>query len=216
MPRKNLILLVAGLLALTACSRPLSDAYTTQTSVVPMTVTTTPDIEAAAEPIIIGGAGFTVHAVGAVNQPAFDAAWAAVLDTLNRYLEAAVLTPLRSGGPAGDLAPFFTPLSVARVTTAGPDRGAFIDEGLAPATDLRRVTAVATLSGVAGSDAVMSVVSAVLDLRLAGRVKGAPLSVIRTGELVLLPEGGTWRIDAWDLRVVRTLSGGTTTTEAKT
>lgn len=210
MPRRNLYLLVAGLVVLAACARPVSEAFTTQTSGGTSQVVEVP------QPITIGGAGFVVHTSGKVDQDGFDASWAAVLDTLNRYLEAAVLTPLRSGGPAGELAPFFTPGSVARVTGAGPDRAVFIDEGLAPATELRRVKAQATLYALAAPDAVMSVVSAELDLRLTGLVNGAPLTVSRTGELVLLLEPGGWRIDAWDLRVIRTLAGVTTTTAAKT
>jgi hypothetical protein len=217
MPRRNLYLLVAGLVALTACARPHSEAFTTQTPTVPTLATTMPaGVVEPPPPIIFGGAGFTVHATGRVDQQAFDASWAAVLDMLNRYLEAAVLTPLRSGGPAGDLVPFFTPPSVAKVTSPGPDRAAFIDEGLAPVAELRRVRAVATLTALAEPDAVMSLVSAELDLRLTGLVNGAPLTLVRTGELVLLLDRGAWRIDAWDLKVTRTLARVTTTTAAKT
>ena len=224
MPRQKLNLLVAGLLLLSACSEPVSHAFTTQT--------TTPTTEASApttavplqvaqppppadEPIVITGAGFDLHTAGRVGQVAFDAAWVGVLQTLNRYLEEAVLKPLRSGGPAGDLAPLFTPLSGPHVTTLGPNRAAFIDEGLAPATDLRKDAGVARLTALAGADGVMSVVAAVVDLKLSGRVNGEPFFLERAGELVLMPEGGTWRIDAWDLKVTRRLAQATTTTVAR-
>ena len=222
MPRRNLILLVAGLVLLTGCSEPVSHAFTTQatTTQAPAPTTTTP-LEAAQtpvradEPIVITGAGFDLHTAGRVGQAAFDAAWAGVLQTLNRYLEEAVLTPLRTGGPAGDLTPLFTPLSVAHVMTVGDNRAAFIDEGLAPATDLRKDAAVARLTALAGADGAMSVVTADLDLKLSGLVNGAPLFLERAGELVLVPEGGTWRIDAWDLKVTRRLAQATTTTTAR-
>ena len=222
MPRRNLILLVAGLVLLTGCSEPVSHAFTTQatTTQAPAPTTTAP-VEAAQapvradEPIVITGAGFDLHTAGRVGQAAFDAAWAGVLQTLNRYLEEAVLTPLRTGGPAGDLTPLFTPLSVAHVMTVGANRAAFIDEGLAPATDLRKDAAVARLTALAGADGAMSVVTADLDLRLSGLVNGAPLVLERAGELVLVPEGGTWRIDAWDLKVTRRLAQTTTTTTAR-
>lgn len=206
MPRRKHLLLVAGFVALTACSRPFSAAYTTQT-------TRAPARAGGSGAIAIGGAGFAVRAAGEVDRAAIDGAWAAVLDTLNRYLDTAVLTPLRSGGPAGDLAPLFTTVSVGRVAgpTATPDRYVFIDEGLPPAADVREVGGVATLTGLAGLDKALSVVSAELDLRLSGRINGAPFSLVRTGELVLLPEGGTWRIDAWDIKVTRTTAGVTTT-----
>lgn len=213
MPRRNLYLLVAGFVVLAACARPLSEAYTTQTTTGRQSVATA--VDGGSDSLTIGGTGFVVHTAGDVDQRGFDASWAAVLDTLNRYLDAAVLTPLRSGGPAGDLTPFFTPLSVARVMSIGPDRGAFIDEGLPPVTELRRQAGVATLTGLAGPDSVLSIVSAQLDLRLTGRVDGAPLTVVRTGELILLLDGPTWRIDAWDLKVTRTVAGVTTSTTVR-
>jgi hypothetical protein len=74
---------------------------------------------------------------------------------------------------------------------------------------------VAGLTALAGTDGTVSVVTAGLDLRLIGHVAGAPVTVVRTGELVLVPEGSTWRIDAYDLRVVRTLAEDTTTTTVR-
>lgn len=215
MQRRKPLLPVAGLVLLAACSRPPSHAFTTQRSTTPESTTTiapAPD-----QPIAITGRGFELLAVAPVGQAASDAAWAGVLDTLNRYLQSAVLTPLRSGAPAGDLSPFFTTLVAGRVVAGGPDRAAFIDEAVAPvpATDVRSEAAVATLTALAGDDGVMSVVSADLELRLTGRVDGVPLTVLRTGELVLLPEGGIWRIDAWDLKVTRTLAHAVTTTTAR-
>ena len=217
MLRRKPILLAAGFLLLAGCSRPVSEAYTTQTPLTTEAPATTspppsePEAAAPAEPIAISGAGFELHAASPATQAAIDAAWAGVLQTLNRYLEAGVLTPLRTGGPAGDLSPLFTPLAVSQVMAVGPDRAAFIDEGLAPATDLRPHASVAKLSALIGPDGVMTVVTAALDLRLTGRIMESPVTVARRGDLVLLPEGGTWRIDAWDLTVTRTLAESVTT-----
>jgi hypothetical protein len=215
MPRRTLIL-VAGLVVLAGCTRPSAAAFTTQ--VAPTTVAavvTSTTVAPAPEAIVFTGAGFDLHTAGRVPTAAFNAAWAGALDTLNRYLDAAVLIPLRSGGPAGDLTPLFTPPAAAKVTVAGPDRSAFIDEGLPPLSDVRKHTAVARLTALAGSDGAMSVITAVLDLRLTGHIGGAPVAVQRTGELVLMPEGGVWRIDAYELKVLRSLDERTTTTTVR-
>jgi hypothetical protein len=215
MPRRIPLLLLIGLLALTACGGTPSHAYTTQTTRPPATVETPILTVSPPVPVRITGAGFDVHTAGKVGQQEFDAAWAGVLDTLNRYLEAGVLKPLRTGGPADDLAPFFSGPAAERVEPGGPDRFAFIDENLPPVSDVHQENAVATLTALAGTDGIMSVVTAQLDLQLVGHVAGAPVSVVRTGELVLMPEGGVWRIDAYDIKVTRTMADDETTTTVR-
>lgn len=197
-------MLVAGIALFTACSSHLSPAYSNHVSGAP---------EPSDRPIAITGAGFDMEAAGNVSRATSDATWAGVLDTLNHYLDAATLTPLSTGGPAGDLAPLFMSAAADRVTK-GPDRAALIDEGLPSTNDLKSDAAVATLTALAGSDGVVSVVSAALDLRLSGQANGAPVKVSRSGDLVLLPEGGTWKIDGYDIRASRTVGDAVTTTTA--
>jgi len=161
----------------------------------------------------ITGAGYDLHAAGDVSQAASGDAWAGALATLNRYLQLGILTPLRSGGPAGPLAPYFTAEAGGRVSSPGAERAAFVDEGLPPATVIRQDKAVATLAGLAGADGVMAVVTARLDLRVTAQIDGSPVVIVRTGELVLVPEGGRWKIDAFDISVKRdSAEVGTTTT----
>lgn len=223
MPRRTL-LLVAGLALLMGCSRPSSQASGNAVSTDQTSTTQSPVVTTAApvvpppspEPIHFTGDAFDLHAATEVPPTrSYDAAWAGVLDTLNRYLEAAVLGPLRTGGPAGDLTPLFTPPAAARVMAVGPDRFAFIDENLPPLTEVRKERAVAGLTGLAGTDGVMSVVTAGLDLRLIGHINGAPVTVVRTGELVFVPDRGAWRIDAYDITVTRTQADDTTTTTVR-
>jgi hypothetical protein len=209
-------LLVAGLVVLTGCSRSTSHAYTTQTTTTQAPAVATPVLPVAPpSPIAFTAAAFDLHTAGPVSPADFDAAEAGVLDTLNRYLNAAVLTPLRSGGPAGDLTPLFTRPAVDRVMAVGPDRFAFIDENLPPVSDLREEAAVAGMTALAGEDGALSVITAGLDLRLVGHIDGEPVSVVRTGELVLVPDGGAWRIDAYDISVTRSRAGGATTTTVR-
>ncbi|MDQ2826584.1 MAG: hypothetical protein M3Y04_06465, partial [Actinomycetota bacterium] len=97
----------------------------------------------------------------------------------------------------------------------GADRAAFTDEGLPPATRIRSDAGVATLAALAGPDGSISVVAARLDLRLRAEVDGASVTIVRTGDLILLPDGNLWRIDAYDLRVSRDSVAGFTTTTAR-
>ena len=210
---RRTFLLVAGVLLAAGCSRA-SPAFTTQTTLPPAPPPPTVSLPPP-PPIVFTGDAYDLHTASPVETTTFNATWAGVLDTLNRYLEAAILTPLRTGGPAGDLAPLFNPPALARVAPGGADRFAFIDENLPPVSDLRSERAVAGLTALAGQDGTVSVVTAGLDLRLIGHIAGAPVTVVRTGELVLMPEGPTWRIDAYDIKVVRTVAEDTTTTTAE-
>lgn len=209
--------LVAGLVLAAGCTHASSTALTTPTTLPQPTVPPSAYVLAVPPPapIAFTGDAYDLHTAGDVSTATFNATWAGVLDTLNRYLEAAVLTPLRTGGPAGDLAPLFNRPAYERVAPGGADRFAFIDENLPPVSDLRSERSVAGLTALAGRDGAVSVVTAGLELRLIGHIAGAPVTVVRTGELVLMPGGGTWRIDAYDIRVVRTIAEDTTTTTAE-
>ena len=208
---------VIGLLLAVGCSRPSSATFTAQTTIPPTSVPVAapPPPTPILTPIAFTGDAFDLHTAGPPTNASYDATWFGVLETLNRYLEAAVVTPLRTGGPAGDLTPLFNRPALERVAPGGVDRFAFIDENLPPVSDLRSERSVAGLTALAGRDGKVSVVTAGLDLRLIGHIAGTPVTVVRTGELVLMPEGTTWRIDAYDIRVVRSVAQDTTVTTAE-
>jgi len=208
-----MVFLAIGLLLAAGCSRPSSATFTAQTTMPPMTVPVLP--LPPPPPIAFTGDAFDLHSAGPPTNASYDATWFGVLETLNRYLEAAILTPLRSGGPAGDITPLFNRPALERVAPGGVDRFAFIDENLPPVSDLRSERAVAGLTALAGRDGEVSVVTAGLDLHLVGHIGGTPVSVVRTGELVLMPEGTTWRIDAYDIQAIRTVAHDTTVTTAE-
>lgn len=156
----------------------------------------------------------TVGEVHAVRPPAPalpDEVRAKVTATLERYLADAVVGPLRSGQPAGDLAPVFTAPALSRLN--GPDRAALVDEGLPRAPGLRSEAALVRLDALAGADQAPAVVTAAMELRL--QTGGLdPVAIVRTGDLVLVPDGDGWKVDGYDLRVSRDSadSGATTTT----
>ena len=162
--------------------------------------------------------GATVESVRLPAPPFPDDVRASVAATLDRYLREAVLGPLRSGGSAGDLEPVFTRPARARVE--GPDRAALVDEGLPAAGSVRAESATVGLAALAGADGATTVVTAAVDLRLeAGRRvpngDDDPITIARTGHLVLVPDGGGWKIDGYDIRTTREGGGGVTTTTAQ-
>ena len=190
--------LVAG-----ACSKGGSKGAAgraTPTTEVPVAIAfsvTSFDVEAAADPVA-GAAG---------------AAQDGILATLSRWLDEAVVRPLRSGQPAGDIGPFFTTPTRERVATT-PDRAAFVDEGIPPVSGVRPGTASLAMVALADPDGNIPVVAVHFDLTLGGMVEGTPLGVEHTGDLSMIQEGGAWLIDGYDVRSTRATEGATTTTTA--
>jgi hypothetical protein len=137
----------------------------------------------------------------------------AVQVTLERYLEDAVLAPLRSGGPAPDLGPLFTAETATRV--GGADRPALVSEGLPRAVGgVEGDVTTAAITPLQAGDQV-PLVAVAIDLRFHARdVEGATVNVAHQGELVLVPDGTTWKIGGYDMTAVRDTPAGTTTTTA--
>ena len=172
-----------------------------------------PPTEPPPAPIAWQITGGEVHAVRPPGPAMADDVRAKVTATLERYLADAVVGPLRSGQPAGDLGPVFTAPALGRVH--GPDRAALVDEGLPPATGLRSQAASAHVAALAGDDQAVTVVAAAITLHL--HTGGADsVAIVRTGDLVLVPDGDGWKIDGYDIRTTRdSADGGATTTTAR-
>ena len=128
---------------------------------------------------------------------------------LRRYLDDAILAPMRSGGPAPDLNSLFTAETAPRV--GGGDRAALVGEGMPGAGGGVEADAAnaAITPLVVGTE--VPVVVAQIDLRLRARdVEGAGVSVAHQGELTLVLENSTWRIGGYDMLATRdTPAGGT-------
>lgn len=137
----------------------------------------------------------------------------ATVALLQRYLDDAILAPLRSGGPAPDLGPLFTAETAPRIS--GGDRAAMVGEGMPKAQGgIESDAANATITPLKVGDQVPLVV-AEIDLHLRARdVEGSGVAVAQHGELLLVPEGSTWRIGGYDMRVTRDTPTGTTTSTA--
>jgi len=137
----------------------------------------------------------------------------ATVALLQRYLDDAILAPLRSGGPAPDLGPLFTAETAPRIGAG--DRAAMVGEGMPRAGGgVQADAANATITPFRVGDQVPLVI-AQIDLRLRARdVEGASVTVAHQGELTLVPEGSTWRIGGYDMLATRDTPAGTTTTTA--
>jgi len=137
----------------------------------------------------------------------------ATVALLQRYLDDAILAPLRSGGPAPDLGPLFTAETAPRIGAG--DRAAMVGEGMPRAGGgVQADAANATITPFRVGDDVPLVI-AQIDLRLRARdVEGASVTVAHQGELTLVPEGSTWRIGGYDMLATRDTPAGTTTTTA--
>jgi hypothetical protein len=137
----------------------------------------------------------------------------ATVALLQRYLDDAILAPMRSGGPAPDLGPLFTAETAPRIGAG--DRAAMVGEGMPRAGGgLEADAANATITPFRVGDQVPLVV-AQIDLRLRARdVEGASVTVAHQGDLVLVPEGSGWRIGGYDMLATRDTPAGTTTTTA--
>ncbi len=145
----------------------------------------------------------TVYKVGEAPDTIPDDVRNAVMATLTGYVNAATVTPLRKGAvdDAG-LATALAPAVAARL--AGPDRAVLVDEGLPKATSRVKVAATpVALTGLADGAGTVVVVTANVDATTTTKTAKGRLVIKRTGDLVLEPDNGTWKITGYTLNVVR-------------
>ncbi len=164
-------------------------------------------------PIAFTIASFDVEAAADPVAGAVDGARAGVEATFRRWLDEDVVAPLRSGQPAPDLRPIFTPGAGEHVSTTA-DRGAFVSEGLPPVSGLTAETALLDVSGLADLDGQIPVVNVYVQLKLQGKAQGTPVTVEHIGDISLVPDGDQWKIDSYDVRATRDTAGTVTTTKA--
>jgi hypothetical protein len=136
-----------------------------------------------------------------------------VNNLLDKYLNNAMLVPLKNGSPVGDLSQMFAGPALERA--AGPDRGALLDEGAGRLADVDVEDASAKLIALVGPNGV-AVLNAGIHVAVSGQTDAGPVAVERSGELRLAPEGEAWKIVGYDIRVDRATPEALTTTTAAT
>ena len=139
-----------------------------------------------------------------------------VLGTIRTYLDGAVIKPLRTGQPAGDLSTVFDAGTLARVT--GVDRGVMLEEGLPKVTgDITVVGKPVSFVGLGDQSGNLVLVTASVAFTVDGAVSGvkAPLHIEQQGDLVLAPDAaGAWKVTSYRMAVTRSGGGVDTTTSS--
>jgi hypothetical protein len=126
-----------------------------------------------------------------------------VLDTVTKYIQLAISAPLAGSTTPVAVDQFLTAQAASALTA---DRRAVLtDEGVPAMQSAQATTDTLSITGLVGTDSQMSVVSAHLELVIAGASSGVATSIKRSGDLTLIPDSGAWRIDAFDMNVERDL-----------
>lgn len=143
--------------------------------------------------------GSEVHAM-TPEAPAFpDDVSAAVTTSLNTWLGSAIVEPLRTGTPAAGLEALFTEPALGKISAPGPERSAMVEEGTPLSGKVSQDRANVRLTAVTGPSGAVEFVTAQIDVAHAVPSNEGFVDLVRSGELVLVPYGGTWRIDAFDV-----------------
>ncbi|HET7487608.1 MAG TPA: hypothetical protein VFJ85_06725 [Acidimicrobiales bacterium] len=148
--------------------------------------------------------GFTVVGTDvqamASPAPAFPAAvTTAVTTTLDRWLDAAVLGPLRTGSRATGLEAVFTDQAQAALAPPGQQRASMVEDGTAGSGSVTKQKADAKLTALTSQTGDVVLVTAQVETAHAVRTGGGTVDVVRSGEVVLVPAASGWRIDAFDM-----------------
>ena len=149
-----------------------------------------------------------VHAMAPQAPPFPEELKAAVKAGLDAWLGKGISVPLGTGKPPEGLEAVFTAPALSRLAGPGPDRAALLEEGSPLTGKVSQDRANANLSALTAPGGEVVVVTAAVDLALTVASGDGAVAVVRSGELVLVPENGSWRIDAYDLRTSRDTQPG--------
>ncbi|MFZ4585183.1 MAG: hypothetical protein ACOYNI_08125 [Acidimicrobiia bacterium] len=142
---------------------------------------------------------------------------AAITNLVAGYTKQASVEPWARGSTPAGLEAFFTADALAAAN--GTDREVLTDTGLAkPTRDFTATVAPLSLTALFDPNGQPVYVSTTLDQQLRATTATGPMSIRRSGELVLVPcdgrgcAAGEFRIRSYALITARTLPDGTTTT----
>jgi hypothetical protein len=180
----------------TAAPKSSSEAGTTATTVRPTTTTLATGAADLGTPTVTGAEATSVDGTAALD-PTLQTQ---IADAVHTYVNAATGTPLGTGKPAV-LDGVLTAAAATRLTP--PTRDALTDEGLPALAAVKTDRANVTIDAFTGPDQSM-VVNAAIDVAVSASTPGgSPVKIVRNGTLMFVNDGGTWKIDAFNLAVER-------------
>lgn len=140
----------------------------------------------------------------APQAPAFPPEVAAKVKAgLDAWLADGLIEPLRDGRAPAGLEQSFTAGALARLTASAPDRAAVLEDGAALKGDVRQDRANAALTALVDPAGGVPLVTARVDVAHTVDTGDGDVAVVRTGELVLVDDGGSWKVDGFDVRTSR-------------
>ena len=194
-----------------ACSGGSDDPPQARSTTRPEATTTTAspiDVEATLGATRVVGAG-----VDPRQPPALDStAASAVLGAVDRYVQRALVAPLR--GDTADLEGLFADTTAPLVAVGSHDRSVLAAEGLPTVTTGAATLEPVELVGLTDGFATLPLVSARVAFVAELETVDGPLTITQLGELVLTPAGDHWVIVGYDVAIVRDDGTAATTTTA--
>ena len=140
----------------------------------------------------------------APQAPAFPPEVAAEVKAgLDAWLADGLIEPLRDGRAPAGLEQSFTAGALARLTASAPDRSAVLEDGVALKGDVRQDRANAKLTALVDPAGGVPLVTAQVDVAHTVDTGDGDVAVVRTGEFVLVDDGGSWKVEAFDMRTSR-------------
>jgi hypothetical protein len=138
----------------------------------------------------------------------------ALLDSTKKYVDAAVVAPLRDGKLGAAYAELFDGNVKAPANAA--DREALTDVSVGKATDGYKVTvAPVRIDAVADQSGKLLFAAATIQATSDTTTAAGPLKIARATELTFSPAFGSWKVTAYRAVASRQAAAGTTTTTAE-
>lgn len=177
---------------LSACSHGSSTAKR------PASTTTTTAAPAAFNVTVTAAEVQSMHAP---SQPFPADVKAAVAAVLNDYIQHSLVLPLRLVAAPTGLDGDFTSGALARLVPGSQDRAALVEDPAlgTPGSNVVPEKHTAALTALAAQDGTVVAVSATVDIAVVAISAAGRIRIERTGDLVLIPFTGGWRIDTYDL-----------------